>query len=144
MTEVILPIMIGMAGYFVINFTVHPVLEIMSLRREIHRTILQYANIWGIDPHNEEYSISRINTAREKYRELAARGEAEYENLTFSKWYFGARIYLHITHIKIKEASGKLWAMESDAARPDGDFRKSVVTEIREYLNLPQDKATKR
>lgn len=140
MAEILISIGFGVIGYLAIKFVIDPVLKIMTLRQEMHEAILQYSNVWGIDPNDSDYSKSRIHNARERFRELAAKGTAEYENLIFSRWYFLAKLYLYVTDIKINKAAEKFWAIEADAAQPDGEFRKKIITEIRDSLHLPQNK----
>lgn len=142
MTEVFISLLLGATGYLIIKFFIDPVHRILALRQEMHESILQYSNIWGIDPHDKDYSVARQHAARERYRELGAKGEAEYENIKFNNFYFFARIYLCMREIKLDLAAKKFWELEADATQPDNAFRKSVVDEIRGHLKLPEEKKT--
>jgi len=137
--NIFIPIVVGFISYLTTQFFIKPLTEIMALRKNMHQAILQYSNIWSIDPNDAEYSISRMHAARETYRSLAAQGISEAENLN-SKPYFLAKIYLQVSRIKIKEASEKFWAMEADICDPqNGSFRRTVTGEIRTYLKLPKE-----
>ena len=132
----LLSLLFGFTAYSCEKFFVDPVLRIRSLRKDMHEALLQYGNVWGLDPNDQNYSLERMHNARETYRSLAAKGIAESENLGL-RAYFLARWYIGSTGIDLEKAAPKFWAMEADVCDPDKEFRDGIINEIREYLKLP-------